>query len=861
MTEIVAVNECDGASLDVVFVHGLNGDARDSWSRTDPDSFWPAWLAEDIADVAVWSVGYDASSNTWLGKAMPVRERAIILLAELQNLDIGRRPLCFITHSTGGLLVKEMLLDAAYERAEYAPFARAAKGVVFLGAPHARFGMAEFVAALGTTYRRIPGAEQLRQSSDLLASLNDRYRDWADRSDIANLIFFETSRTQGVRVVDEVSADPGLAGVRLIPVDENHFDICKPADRGSLVYGQVKSFVRRISEAATGISDGEHEPFTTDPAGDASAAWQVRTRGYADRPPTADFLRREAMIRALADLITPMKVPSSRSSEGDPDQSGPTVIALDGAWGTGKTSLVELVGRQLETTPCPDPSPDRGKRLTARRADRLLRGRPGVPPRDKAIRPAVPDDPSLITAHFQPWAHQTSEQVWAGLTTTVLDAVAKHLLPSQHASTEAYWFRRNLERVDRMRLRRALRKSVLSPMLTVSVLALAAPLVAQMARSTDTYRLVDWVIAGSNIALVIAFTLFLAGILHTVWRFWRRPAADFLPADLFVGPVPSGTKDEAVRDPYHNARSGSLYLAQHDVFKVLEDVRVSGHHIVVFIDDLDRCTPRATAEVFEAINLFVTRTFPVTKFVLCLDTTTVAAHLDEVYASLKGKALHGDDPSPGWSFLRKLIQLPIPIPPAVPGDVPRLLEHLLGSEESRRVVVGASATRHGGRPETAGEPAPSSADGGQSLATSTVSAMIKVLEHHPRVRQRINERLREQRNLSVREVKRMLTIWQYYVRVLSRVDHSDLAEQARHLVILAEIIARWPAAQRTLHRVTDGKNGMELLANAAGDWEWSVAVRDLKLHDPVHGECVDGIRELFARYEGDKVAALAARLV
>ncbi|OLF10702.1 hypothetical protein BLA60_16195 [Actinophytocola xinjiangensis] len=413
------------------------------------------------------------------------------------------------------------------------------------------------------------------------------------------------------------------------------------------------------------------------PTPDSDVEWRIGTRGFGDRPPAADLLRRGAMIDALADVITPP------AHDEDPDRSGPTVIALDGPWGIGKTSLVELVRARLDPASTPPTPVGKVRPLRVFEADRALGGRgTGLWRRDMLPRPDT-EQPPLITARFEPWAHQTSEQVWAGLTGTLLGAVEQTLLPRSAPATERYWFQRNLDRVDRMRLRRSLRRNVRSPLTAVSTLALAVPLIAAMARSTDTYRLAWLVdIAGSNIAVGLTLVMLLGAIGHSLVRYFTRPAADFLPAELFAGPAPGGSDDEDLRDPYHNADSGYLYLAQHDVFAVLADVQACGHHVVVFVDDLDRCTPRATAEVFEAINMFVTRTFPITRFVLCLDTTTVAAHLDHVYATLKGKVPHGDDPTPGWSFLRKLIQLPVTIPHIDTDNVTALLDDLLGTPAS-----------------------------------------------------------------------------------------------------------------------------------------------------------------------------------
>jgi hypothetical protein len=54
-----------------------------------------------------------------------------------------------------------------------------------------------------------------------------------------------------------------------------------------------------------------------------------------------------------------------------------------------------------------------------------------------------------------------------------------------------------------------------------------------------------------------------------------------------------------------------------------------------------------------------------------------------------------------------------------------------------------------------------------------VNAEVAALENDEGVRQRITERLQQLPQLSARETKRLLTTWQYYVRVVVR---SGLAE-------------------------------------------------------------------------------------
>jgi pimeloyl-ACP methyl ester carboxylesterase len=246
VSEVFRVDNAERAVLDVVFVHGLNGNARETWSREDQRSFWPQWLAADVADVAVWTVDYDAWSSGWRGRSMSMQDRAINLLALLQSHDIGERPLCFVTHSMGGLLAKAILMHAAEGRTEYAPFATVTKGVVFLATPHNGSGITKAVKALGVLYRGTAAVKDLKRNAGPLRKLDRSYRNWVKEVEIRHLVFFEKYKTRMVRVVDEDSADPNLAGVEPIPVEANHIDICKPLGRESLVYGKVRRFVAAL---------------------------------------------------------------------------------------------------------------------------------------------------------------------------------------------------------------------------------------------------------------------------------------------------------------------------------------------------------------------------------------------------------------------------------------------------------------------------------------------------------------------------------------------------------------------------------------------------------------------------------------
>ena len=66
---------------DVIFVHGINADPRNTWMPDNkpagfPEASWLYWLGQDIPHVAVWTLGYPASACAWKGFTMELKDRA-----------------------------------------------------------------------------------------------------------------------------------------------------------------------------------------------------------------------------------------------------------------------------------------------------------------------------------------------------------------------------------------------------------------------------------------------------------------------------------------------------------------------------------------------------------------------------------------------------------------------------------------------------------------------------------------------------------------------------------------------------------------------------------------------------------------
>jgi len=120
--EVTEVYSDPDAIVDIVFVHGLNGHPRNTWTtpaskKTKHDVFWPtdllpATLKSTKARILVY--GYNADVYAFNGSASSdmMHQHAQTLLA---NLSAERKleeradvPIIWVAHSLGGILVKRV---------------------------------------------------------------------------------------------------------------------------------------------------------------------------------------------------------------------------------------------------------------------------------------------------------------------------------------------------------------------------------------------------------------------------------------------------------------------------------------------------------------------------------------------------------------------------------------------------------------------------------------------------------------------------------------------------------------------------------------------------------------------------------
>lgn len=271
----VADRSQDAPLVDVVFVHGIRGGAFATWRKQgvgargaavdslDKAGCWPAtWIAPAIPQARLISAEYAAPASGWEGESLPFRRTAEYLAERLVAAGVGQRPVVFVTHSMGGLVIKDIIARGVTQEGTEAEkqLAGAVTGVVFYSVPHAGSRLAD----VGLTLRYV-GAAPAHAVSALspgphLDLMNDAVRTLVRKRGLKVLSFSEGLPTPlpasvMATVVPHESAYPGY-GEFVVLNGADHIAVCKPKDEEDASYVVLMKFLReRVVDAARAAAD------------------------------------------------------------------------------------------------------------------------------------------------------------------------------------------------------------------------------------------------------------------------------------------------------------------------------------------------------------------------------------------------------------------------------------------------------------------------------------------------------------------------------------------------------------------------------------------------------------------------------
>ncbi|KAI9665515.1 MAG: hypothetical protein M1831_001657 [Alyxoria varia] len=218
----------NGQKVDVVFIHGLGGTSRRTWSKNeDPELFWPLKflpLEVDVSLSRIFTFGYDANFRTAGSIGTSVLDFAKDLLFDLKYAKDEQ--------------MDDLNIGNAYIQGQndpkYESIIKAISAITFLATPHRGTNLAELLnRILRSTF--ITSSKQyiseLARNSFTLQKLNEQFRHIAPRLDIVS--FYENQPTSiglksaRVMILEKDSSVLGYPGETSRALNADHHNVCK----------------------------------------------------------------------------------------------------------------------------------------------------------------------------------------------------------------------------------------------------------------------------------------------------------------------------------------------------------------------------------------------------------------------------------------------------------------------------------------------------------------------------------------------------------------------------------------------------------------------------------------------------------
>ena len=255
-------------------VHGLNEDEFEAW--TDPTSriLWLRDLLPKTVQVSrVLTFGYRAHASAFYGNgsADRIQQHAHTLVADLQAdralEGCPKRPIIFICHGLGGILVKKALAYSSSRTSKnvehlYSIFT-STYAILFFGTPHHGLEQGSWTAmALSKPHSILKPRHQesqllsaIKLESETLQAITDQFAPLMKQFHI----FFlweeiPSNLTEGLRyVVAETSAAPIVDNTERAGVPANHAQMIRFSDASSTSYRTIMEALVRYSRDAPPI--------------------------------------------------------------------------------------------------------------------------------------------------------------------------------------------------------------------------------------------------------------------------------------------------------------------------------------------------------------------------------------------------------------------------------------------------------------------------------------------------------------------------------------------------------------------------------------------------------------------------------
>ncbi|KAL4755150.1 hypothetical protein BDW72DRAFT_55081 [Aspergillus terricola var. indicus] len=336
--------------IDIVAIHGLNPKNKERHAERTWELNGKIWLRDflpnQLPQARVMLFGYNSNVSIQSSSA-GVREQAQNLLSRLwlERQGCEARPIIFICHSLGGIVVKEALVQAKLGHT-YHSIQMATYGIAFFGTPHRGSQLAklgETVAKAVRVFLRTPNNTFINalKENDLYANeLSANFGQLLE--DYKYINFYETLplRSLGI-IVEAKSATLGLPDSREITVAllGDHESICRFASEEDDNYKHVAGLITRF--AAIAMRECEEASLFGDLSTESTLAGLNLVDQFGSRICMIPFPRNQAFVgRApILDQLKSQVLPVGTTSR----------LVLYGLGGVGKSHIAIEFAHQVYT--------------------------------------------------------------------------------------------------------------------------------------------------------------------------------------------------------------------------------------------------------------------------------------------------------------------------------------------------------------------------------------------------------------------------------------------------------------------------------------------------------------------------------
>ncbi|KAI6278231.1 hypothetical protein MCOR27_005718 [Pyricularia oryzae] len=276
--------------LDIVAVPGVDGHPFATWTAsTSPENSMvgPLWLrdflpGENLPDARVYSYGYDAKSWLTQSKGSDLKTFSDLMLQSIvwaRDGKLANRPLVFVCHGVGGLVVKQALVTAHLNEKGYPGVHSSLKAVMFLGVPHRGAGsltlhqiMADMLVLGGLKAASPPGPDLVTKLQAEPAGIDKLSTDFRKhiKPHVVLLSCYEEvnmNKNGSERcLVPRESAILDAPGEKIIPmISCNHVTMVKFYTRNDHNYKNVAFAISEVAKPSKSPSNAKPAPGKKEP--------------------------------------------------------------------------------------------------------------------------------------------------------------------------------------------------------------------------------------------------------------------------------------------------------------------------------------------------------------------------------------------------------------------------------------------------------------------------------------------------------------------------------------------------------------------------------------------------------------------